>query len=211
MAKIDALVITTFHKDAYAIINTQRVAVDKAQGTMQTKLGALIVSKYGTTAPTYAQFRADRDALKELAKEKGLADDQWLRKPFNAAVIAIFGKLPEAMTAAAIAKRAVRDAAAAKQADALAKVNADRAVAGMAPLAVLRKGTAQTDAGKAGAPKGETSQRVASEGETIEQYIARVGLWKVMDACARVLNADKSTQAVAKQIQPAIKQHLKAA
>ena len=211
MAKPEQLVITAFHKDAYAIINTQRVAVDKAQGTMQTKLGALIVSKYGTTAPTYAQFRADRDALKELAKEKGLADDQWLRKPFNAAIIAIFGKLPEAMTAAAIAKRAVRAAADAKVAQELAKVNADRAASGMAPLAVLRKGTAKPDAGKAGAPKGETTQRVASESETIEQYIARVGLWKVMDACARVLNADKSTQDVAKAIQPEIKKHLKAA
>lgn len=185
--------VTPFHKDVYAAINTARTAVDKAQGTMQQKLANLLRSKYGTTMPTFEQFRADRAALKELAKQKGLADDQWLRKPYNAAVHLLYGALPEAQTAAAIAKRKLRDAEeAAKAAKGITTVKAGKVVS----------------APKAGAPKGETSQRAASAEETIEQYITRVGLWQVMDACARILNADKSTVNEAKALQPIVKKHL---
>lgn len=209
MAKIEALVITAFHKDAYTIINTQRVAVDKANGTMQTKLGALIVSKYGKVAPTYAQFRADRDALKELASDKGLADDQWLRKPFNAAIIAIFGALPEAQTAAALAKRKVRDAEDAKK---LETLNKTRKSAGEAPLDKLPKKVAAPAATRPqGAQPGKTLAQPTPVSETIEQLIARVGLWEIMDACARILNADQSTSAEAKLLQPIVRKHLKAA
>lgn len=167
------IAITTFHKDVYACINTQHTAVTKATGTMQAKLGGLLVSKYGTVAPTFEQFRLDRMALKELAVQKGLADDQWLRKPFNAALIALFGKLPEAQTQAAIAKRKLRDAAAAK------------------------KGA---DKPKVGAVKGETAPRRNPEPETIEQLVARVGIWKVLEACTKILASDESTVAQAKTL-----------
>lgn len=168
--------VTAFHKDVFACINTQHTAVTKAQGTMQAKLGGLLTSKYGAVAPTFAQFKLDRAALKELAVQKGLADDQWLRKPFNAAVIALYGALPEAQTAAAIAKRAARDAAG------------------------VSKGTAKAGKGKAGAAKGETAPRRASDPETIEQLIARIGVWKVLEACTAILGADASTVAQAKAL-----------
>lgn len=209
MSKIEALVISTFHKDVFATINTQRVAVDKAQGTMQAKLGALIVSKYGKVAPSYAQFRGDRDALKELATQKGLTDDQWLRKPYNAAIIAIFGKLPESLSPAALAKRALREKEAAQQ---LEKLNKARAVKGDAPLDKLpAKVAAPAKPGKSGAPKNAPSERAPSESETIEQYVARTGFWKVMDVCARMLNADASTAEAAKAMQLIVKKYLKAA
>jgi hypothetical protein len=191
-----AVEVSAFHKDVYAAINTARTAVDKAQGTMQQKLANLLRSKYGTVMPTFEQFRADRAALKELATQKGLADDQWLRKPYNAAVHLLYGALPEAQTAAAIAKRALRAA---------------NEAAGVTTVKDGKKVAPKPDAGKAGAPKGETAPRNPAAEETIEQYIARVGLWQVMDACARILNADKSTADAAKAIQPVVRKYLKAA
>lgn len=188
------IVIAPFHKDVYGVIDTARKATDKATGTMQQKLADLLRSKYGATMPTFEQFRGDRAALKELASQKGLADDQWVRKPYNAAVHLLYGALPEAQSAAAIAKRKVRDA------EAAAKLAAG-----------IKTGTAGADKGKAGAEKSKPSERAPSADETIEQYIARVGLWQVMDACARLLNADKSTASEAKVLQPIVKKHLKAA
>lgn len=188
-----AIEVSAFHKDVYAAINTARTAVDKAQGSMQQKLANLLRSKYGAVMPTFEQFRADRAALKELAKQKGLSDDQWLRKPYNAAVHLLYGALPEAQTAAAIAKRALRAA---------------NEAAGITPV---KDGKKDTPANKPGAPKGETAPRNPSNEETIEQYIARVGLWQVMDACARLLNADKSSTTDAKAVQAIVKKHVKAA
>lgn len=209
MAKIDALVISTFHKDVFRTIDTQRLAVDKATNTMTAKLGALIASKYGNVLPSYAQFRADHDALSELAKEKGLVDNQWVRKPYNAAMNAIFGKLPESLSGSALAKRALREKEAVA---ALAKLNAQRVAKGDAPLDKMpKKVAAPAKPGKDGMPKGTVPERTTSPAETIEQYIARVGLWQVMDACARMLNADKSTFDVANVLQPIVKKHLKAA
>lgn len=186
--------VSAFHKDVYAAINTARTAVDKAQGSMQQKLANLLRAKYGTTMPTFEQFRADRAALKELATQKGLADDQWLRKPYNAAVHLLYGALPEAQTAAAIAKRALREA---------------NEKAGVTTVKAGKK--VEAPANKPGAQKGTTAPERTSAVETIEQYITRVGLWQVMDACARILNADKSTVEEAKALQPIVKKHLKAA
>jgi hypothetical protein len=190
------LEVTTFHKDVFATIDTARKATNKAGDTMRSKLANLLRSKYGATMPTYEQFRADRAALKELATQKGLADDQWVRKPYNAAVHLLYGALPEAQTAAAIAKRKLREAEAANKPSGATGVS---------------KGTAKPEAGKAGAQKGETAPRNPSADETIEQYIARVGLWKVMDACARLLNADKSSTLDAKAMQAIVKKYAKAA
>lgn len=162
-----AVEITAYHKALYAAADGARKATVKALDAVK----ALLESKYGKTAPTYEQFRADRSALREIAKGKGLADDQWLRKPYNAAVTALYGALPEAQTAAAIAKRKVRDALAANGTT-IAKV-------------------------KAGAKKGETAPRRQSEIETLEQYIARIGVFKVLAQCALILEADESTKAVA--------------
>jgi hypothetical protein len=86
--------------------------IDKA---INSQLGAMkdwLDTQYGTTPPTYEQFWADRDALKALAKDKGLVDDQWVRKPYNMAVKAMYGELPVSTTLAAVAKREARPEAA---------------------------------------------------------------------------------------------------
>lgn len=169
MAKTDALVITPFHRDMFAAC----AAVRKAERTMLTKMQALLTSKYGEKCPTFEQFRADRAALKAIADEKGLKDDQWVRKPYNAAVKALYGELPVAQTAAAIAKRKLREA---------------------------QEAANPKPAEKSGAKKGETAQRAPSAGETIEQFIARMGVFKVLEQCVNILEAVDETKAVAQAI-----------
>jgi hypothetical protein len=168
--------VTAFHRDLFKTMETAR----KAAGTRMEKMTALLRSKYGAVAPTFAQFKADRAALKLLADEKGLTDDQWVRKPYNAAVKLLYGALPEAQTAAAIAKRKVREA------------------------------TAQTT-GKAGAKKGETAPRRTSTPETIEQFVARVGVFKVLDACAAILGEVTESAEDAKLLRNLSAAHQKAA
>lgn len=150
-----ALVITAFHKDVYAHIATGF----KAAGTMQTKMGALIVSKYGKVAPTYEQYVADQMALKSLATEKGLVDNQWVRKPYAAAIKAVFGTLPESQDPAAVAKRNARGK--------------------KAP----------------GPVKGVISKKAPTE--TVEQLIARIGVFKVLAMCADILEVESSTKELA--------------
>lgn len=157
--------VTAFHKSLYDLMQTAR----KSSETMHNKMVVLLKSKYGEAPPTYAQFRADRAALKLLATDKGLADDQWVRKPYNRAVLACYGALPEAQTAAAIARRKVREMQAANK----------------------------VSNGKAGAVKGETAPRRTGTPETVEQYIARVGVYKVIEACAKILEGDKATATAA--------------
>ena len=157
--KIEPLVISPFHKDMFACINTAR----SSSVTMLDKMRKLLTGKYGDTAPTWEQFKADRAALKSLADDKGLTDDQWVRKPYNVAVKALYGELPASQSAAALAKRKTRGP-------------------------------------KSGAVKGQTAPRTASERETLEQYVARVGVFKVLEVCAKILEADTSTKEVAGHI-----------
>lgn len=145
--------VTKFHSDMFACMQTAQ----KAAGTMATRMQALLTSKYGTVMLSYEQFKADRLALAHLADAKGLKDDQWIRKPYNAAVKALYGDLPAAPS---------------------------RKVAGP-------KG----GNGKSGAKKGETAPRTTSERESLEQYIARVGVFKVLECCAKLLEMDESTKA----------------
>lgn len=83
-------------------------AVNRALNTQQDSMIAWLKTQYGGTAPTYEQFWSDRDALKLLAQEKGLVDDQWVRKPYNAAVKVLYGDIPASPTLEAVAKRAQR-------------------------------------------------------------------------------------------------------
>ena len=161
-----AVEVTAFHRDVFAIAQTGHRAAE----TMDKKMRALLTSKYGTTAPTFEQYRADRAALRQLAADKKLADDQWVRKPYCAAVKALFGALPEAQTPEAIAKRQQRDAA---------------------------KTAAKATAAPVGAPAGQTQDRQPTEAEQIESLITRIGLIKAADAMVRILKADDRTKAQA--------------
>lgn len=83
-------------------------SINKAINGQLEAMKAWLKTQYGDKAPTYEQFWSDRDALKRLAQEKGLVDDQWVRKPYNMAVKAVYGDLPVSTTMEAVAKRATR-------------------------------------------------------------------------------------------------------
>lgn len=192
-ARTAPIAMLPFHNEVFAIARTGH----NAGLTMAKKMQALLISRYGEAlidssdkdnwgrpcaagGPTFEQYRNDQQCLAEIAKEKGLTDNQWVRKPYAAAVKALYGALPVAMTAEAIQKRAQREAnEAAKKAHA--------------------------EAAKAGAPKGETTERAPSAGETIEQVIARLGVFQALDACVRILSSEEMTKAQAQHIAAMVK------
>ncbi len=164
------VVILAFHKDVYACAQTAA----KAGITMAQKMNALILARYAETCPTFEEYRADQRALAQLAKDRKLVDNQWVRKPYAAAIKARFGALPVSQAPEAIVKAAKRAA------DAAGKKNADAAAAG--------------------AVKGDTTQRVPSDTENLESLIARIGVFKALEACINILAADDKTSAQAKHL-----------
>jgi hypothetical protein len=166
--------VTAYHRDLFKAAEAGR----KAGETMLQKMVALLKSKYGEKSPSFAQYRADQQALAVLAKDKGLADNQWVRKPFALAVKTLYGDLPKAQTAGALAKAKVREALAAN---------------------------------KPGAVKGETAPRRQSEPETLEQYITRVGVFKVLQQCALILECANETKDMATAIKNGVAAARKAA
>lgn len=195
-AKTTPVQVLDFHAAVFAVARTGH----NAGQTMARKMAELLISRYGACkfdpkderfgkaehvgadagGPTHESYRNDQAALKLIAEQKGLADNQWVRKPYAAAVKALYGALPIAMSAEAIQKRAQREAneAARKLAEA---------------------------AKPAGAPKDETTERVPSESETIEQVIARLGVFQALDACVRILNSESSTKAQAAHMAAMVK------
>lgn len=173
-AVVAAITISSFQRACFDLALSTHKAVDKAQESMRVKMIAQIKSKYAEVAPTYLQFRTDRRALAHLAKEKGLVNDQHVRKPFNAAIIAVFGALPEAQTAAAIAKRKIR------------------AATGTVTKVV------SSDSENADQPA--VGARNASASEQIEQQIAKWGIAATLSALTKLLAVENSTKAASKLV-----------
>ena len=161
MSATSALVITSFHKSVGAAISKSA----SAQITLAATLGKLIQAQYLGKSPSFEQYRNDQAALAEIAKERGLVDNQYYRKAYAGAIKAAFGEVPVSMDAAAVAKRLARGVKA-----------------------------------KAGAKKGDTVARKPAQSETIEQLIARIGVFKVLESCAKLLEADDSTKEAAKAL-----------
>lgn len=168
------ITISPFQRACFDLALSTNKVIDKAQGNMAAKMKALVQSKYADVAPTYMQFRADRRALAHLAKEKGLVNDQHVRKPFNAAIIAVFGALPEAQTAAAIAKRKIR--------------------AATGSVTVVKSEGSENDDQPVLGP------RNASASEQIEQQIAKWGIAATLSALTKLLAVENSTKAASKLV-----------
>lgn len=186
VSTVKAVEVTAFHKDVYAVCKTGL----NGQQTMRAKLAALLITKYGqpvigkdaegketrSGGPAFDAYRADNAALRQLAANaspiKGGDVGQYVRKMFAWSVNALYGSLPESQDAAAVLKRAQRDA----------KAAAKKATNPAAPV---------------GAPSGETQEREPSESETIEAAITRMGLIKTMHGCFNILKADDKTKAQA--------------
>lgn len=85
-------------------------AWQKAAGTMLDRMLGLLEARYGNRMPTYEEYTHDQKALAQLAEKRGLKSNQWVRKPFAAAVKSRYNALPIQMTPEAIRKRAERAA-----------------------------------------------------------------------------------------------------
>ncbi len=166
--------VSAFHMELFNAAFKSANLLNKAVKSQRTVMRNLLTSQYGTTCPTFSQFKADRTVLRVMALERGLVDDQWVRKPYCAAVIDLYGALPVSDSPAAIAKRAQR------------------------PVAVKAA---------PGAKKGETSERAPAIAETIEQFIAKHGVAKVMDEIARILATKRETALDAKTLQAVAKKY----
>lgn len=160
------IVLTAFQRAVFDVAFTEQARINKAEETMLDKMTALIKAQYGETMPSYKQFRADRAALQVLALAAGLVDDQWVRKPYNAAIHRLYGALPVSDSPAAKAK-----------AEARAKAR-----------------EANPEPAKPGAVKGNTTERVDSTQDTIEQFVAKHGITKVMQVIAKILASEKATR-----------------
>lgn len=167
--------INAFQRDVFEVAFKTGKAICDAVESQRDKMRALIQAQYGATCPTYEQFRADRAALRVLALERGLVDDQWVRKPYNAAVKELYGELPVSMSEAAVAKRAARPAPAPKA--------------------------------KPGAKKGETVERAEGEAESLEQFIAKHGLAKVLQAAAHILATRRESKLDATTLEAVAKKY----
>lgn len=177
--------VLPFHR---AIFDACRTYQQRAQGFGKA-VRALLVSRYGeptlgkdkdgketrSGGPDFAAYTADQKAFAHLARERKLTDNQWYRKCYAKAVRELYGALPVSMDAAAVAKRAQREAAEANK----------RAAEGNPP------------APTAGALKGQTQDHAPNPAETLESLIARVGLFNAGFAIVRIMEADDSTKATA--------------
>lgn len=182
------IAITPWQQDLFAAAFKGAEGIHKAVESNRATMRRMLLDQYGSKAPTYEQFRADRAALRILAEFKGLVDDQHVRKPYNAAVIELYGALPVSMSEAAIAKRAQRPAQ-----------PADKAAA--------KKAIAEATAAARGAKAGEVAERNPSAAETVEQFIAKFGLANVLQATARILAEKRESKLDATTLQAVAKKY----
>lgn len=140
--------------------------------TARARMLAIVSKQYGTTSPTYEQFKEDRSAFTALALERGLVDDQVIRKPYCAAIVQLFGKLPVSDSPAAVAKRLQRPV----------------------KLAVVKT----EKPAKVDTPPAE--RNAPSADEIIGQLVALKGPGFVLAAVAKILATVKATELDAKTL-----------
>lgn len=86
--------ITAYHRALFACAFKHANLVAKAEASQKVAVSNTISAKYNGVAPTWAEFKVDRAALKALSAERGLASDQYIRKTYNACILALYGALP---------------------------------------------------------------------------------------------------------------------
>lgn len=196
------IVIAAFHNDMFAILNTGL----KASQTMDKKLLALVGSKYGKDMPSFEAYSVDCDALAQLVRDKGLSDSSdHFHKAYRAALVSLYNALPVSM--ANDARRKYNDRLTPEQKVVYERVLSEAKTAAKAdPVAValavraVKTGAKQVKQVAAGAPKGEVKAQAVSKDESIEQLVARIGMFPLLDAIVKTLNADKSTANKAKAL-----------
>ena len=204
-----SIVVTEFHRAIAAAIGK----ADKAQATLAGSVKHAIGTRYGAIMPTYLEYMADQLALDNLAKAKGLADNQHYRKVYAKFVNEIYGALPISLAEDAAKKRAQRerDFSPAQHA-AAAKATTEAKAAGRQPheIAALAAAAAAkakaTKQATAGAPAGQPKEQAPSAAESLEQLIARVGVPAALEAISNILAAERKTATAAKTLATIAKQ-----
>ena len=204
-----AVVVTDFHRAIASAIGK----ADKAAVTLSATIKAEITKRYGGTMPVYLEYMADQIALDNLAKAKGLTDNQHYRKVYAKFVNELYGALPISLAEDAAKKRAQRERefspaqhAAAAKATAEAKA-ANRQPHEIAALAAAAAAKAKvTKQATAGAPAGQPKEQAPSASESLEQLISRVGVPAALEAISHILAAERATATAAKTLATIAKQ-----
>jgi len=85
------------------------LAWPRTNGNTQIRIASLLEGRFGMEMPSYPEYMAFRQELVDfLVNAKGLADDQWVRKPLTAAMYMLYEGLPTQDTPDAIRKRRFR-------------------------------------------------------------------------------------------------------
>lgn len=146
-----------------------------ASDCSRTKIAELIRAEFKDVAPTFVQYRALQETMYMLGTiaAGGLGfTGQAVRKHVAVAIRTIYGALPVSAAPAAQAKAHAR-AIKAKIAKAAPAVGKDTL---------------------AGNVSGGTMPHRAGPAESIEQFIARVGIVATINALARILETDNATK-----------------
>lgn len=152
--------VTPWQENLYSELFDAADSINRAEVSQGERIKAFLSQQYAA-CPSYDQFRADRAALKAIALNHGLVDDQYVRKNYNKAITALFGALPVSMAASAVAKRAQRP---------------------------------DVDPETRKEPAKREVEKVSSEADAVEAYIAKIGIAKVLMAASRILKASRLTQ-----------------
>lgn len=164
---------TVFETTLYAACRAIEAAEFEADCKRQ-QITALVKAEYGAVSPTFTQYRELQEAMQLQSLADGFTG-QAMRKHVAAAVNGLYGSLPVSDSPAAQLK---------------AKARAIKA-------AVAKKAAPSPDVGGdtlAGNVAGGAMPHRAGPAESIEQFIARVGITATINALARILEADNATK-----------------
>lgn len=211
-----APIISAFHNDFMAKLETGH----KARETMRAALTNLLKSR-SKEMPTNDTWSNDRAALTQIAKDKGLsARTDYHLMEYTIAVRTLYGATPVNMSVESNRKRRERIAAIgtnavqtfdATRAEALKAGKPDYVAEALAQAAAVKVKAKKVQA-SAGAPANVPQEHAISRPENIEQLLTTFGLFETLEAIARIVAADKSTEiqgvtlnAVANQLRLALK------
>lgn len=140
-----------------------------AADSMRQRVADTVHGHYGKTAPTFEQYKHLQNAMEILALDAGYARET-MRKHIATAVKSAYGALPVSMAPAAVAKRLQR------------------------PVAVS-KGKAAKGASDTLQAGNSTGGHVAEpHAETVESFVARVGVVNVLAAIGRIMDEAENTK-----------------
>lgn len=194
------------------IVADYHIAIVKACATAQSAivkldkaLASLILSKYGDRFLSYKEYHDDLAGIVAAAKARNTTG-QYPSKAYAKAIKAVYKALPLATSPEAEAKRKDRLAALSPLMQERYKLTLEtarkngRSEAHAVALANETIKSAKAETKSAGAPAGQTQEHKANPTESLEQWVAAHDVYAVLDACTRILVADKSTSEAAKLI-----------